>query len=1145
MSGSEPVTGVTSARLQSLTAYLMLRRGTPHARSHVAAIFWPESSDGQARTNLRKLVLELRRVIPSVDRHLHTTEHTIEWLAASPLTLDVDEFTGEIGPGASLVGLRRAVAAYRGDLLPQCYDDWIIPERERLRQAYMDVLDRIMVLLERRREYTEAIRYGRLLLQHDPLQEATARNLMRLHALMGDRTGAVRVYHACVTVLQRELGVSPSQATHEAYERLLAAAPSGAPSDATPPAAQPAMVGRLAEWEGMQRAWQAAAAGSARVVVLRGEAGVGKSRLAEELLDWTVRQGIATARARCYAAEARLAYAPVTSLLRSRPLPALPPESRRDLSRLLPEFLAEEPTIATQGPVTEGWQRQRLFESLARALLADQPLLVVVDDLHWCDEESLEWLHYTIRHEPGARVLLVVTVRPEEVGDDHPLHRTLASWRHSGLLDEIDLGPLDRGDTARLAAAVVDAPLDDEAAARVFGETEGNPLFTVEIARAGLIRRGQVVGGALPSKVQEVIRARLDRLTPAARDLAAMAATFGRSFTFRLLAQASGEEEGALIERLNELWHRRIIREHEADAYDFSHDKLREVAYAGQSEPVRRWRHLRVAETLEAYRADLDEWSGQIGRHFERAGVPDRAVPYYERAAENARRIYANDAAVAHYERLLALVRGTHRITIMRRLANVWQQTGRWAQAEDSLRRALALAEEESDVAARAECQVGLGLVLRLRGQYAQALAVLAEAQAVFESTGPSRGLARAIGNTGVVHYEMGDYAAALRCFERQGEIASAIGDDAELSTSLRDRGLVSWSLGDYDRALSFHQQHLDMASARGDRRGVDGMNALNNLGLVRRALGDLTGALTNHRESLDIARDIGNRRGIGVALGNIGIDHEEQGNYDEAFRCLAQQLAIAAELGDRRSVGHAMWHLGNLYEAVGRTGDAEHCFGHQLSVATEIEDRPVVAIALGNIARLRAAGGHDREAERLYRQSLALLTELRLPHYQAEVRYRLADLCFRLGQAAEARKEVDSALALAKGIGRTPIVFACELLDVKLRRVEGSNDVTAAERALRMLLWRYPERRFSTPTWYELWRLTGADEPRQLAVAGYRDLFDRVPRTEYRARYDALTGARLPDPPTLPELASILPEEPDLASALRRADRFLVRTAG
>ena len=251
----------------------------------------------------------------------------------------------------------------------------------------LEALERLTLLLEQQREYTEAIQAAQKLLRHDPLHEATYRHLMRLHALSGDRAAALRTYHTCSSVLERELATEPSPATREVYESLLRKDSSpDRPATSMPTliAAAP-LVGRYQEWARLQEVWQTAVARGPHLVLLAGEAGIGKTRLAEELLDWVARQGITTAVARCYPAEGDLVYAPVASWLRADSLridlTGLADVWLAEVARFVPELLTEKPGFPPPGPLTERWQRQRLFEALARAVLAaPQPLLLLLVD---------------------------------------------------------------------------------------------------------------------------------------------------------------------------------------------------------------------------------------------------------------------------------------------------------------------------------------------------------------------------------------------------------------------------------------------------------------------------------------------------------------------------------------------------------------------------------------------------------------------------------------------------------------------------------------------------------------------------------------------------------------------------------------------
>ncbi len=741
------LSAVNTPRLQALLTYLVLHRHAPQARRHLAFLFWPDSTEAQARTNLRHLIHELLHALPDAERFLCTDTHTVQWRPEGPYRLDVAEFDALSGSDQE-ADLRRAAGLYGGDLLPGCYDDWIVPERERLRCAYATALERLAALAEDRGDMPAAIAYARRLVEHDPSHEPAYRSLMRLHALNGDRATALHVYHTCVTVLRRELGVPPDGVTRRLHEQLLNADAAAAPVPVRPVAATFPLVGRAAEWAQLQAAWRSAAEGRPQMALIVGEAGIGKTRLAEELETWAARLGIVTASARGYAAEGALPYAPVAAWLRARPLPPLEPVWLTELARLLPELLTTQPALRAPEPLHQAWQHNRLFEALARGVLCCQrPRVLVLNDLHWCDGDTVEWLHYLLRFEPGPPLLIVTTLCLGESWTPE-LTALLAALRRDGLLTEIELGPLDAGATAALVGHVTGRPLDAGLADLLFQGSEGNPLFVVEMAQAGLAqsdaggRERQTAAHAqamtaapqpLPAKVRQVIERRLDQLSPAGRELAELAATIGRQFDFDVLSAAAELGEAALVQSLDELWQRRIIREQGGGGYDFSHDKIRETAYNGVSQARRRLLHRRVAQALtKLHPEDLDAVSGQIGRHYELAGLPAPAVAHYRRAAEASERVYANADAILHYRRaliLLANLPGERKTSavLWERLGDILQLTAQHEAARAAYRQALDPVNA-LDRTAQARLLLKLGTAWREERHYDQAQQALDEA---------------------------------------------------------------------------------------------------------------------------------------------------------------------------------------------------------------------------------------------------------------------------------------------------------------------------------------------------------------------------------------------------------------------------------
>ena len=415
--GEQLVVSVNTSRLQSLLAYLLLHGDAPQPREQLAFILWPESNEPQARTNLRQLIHHLRRALPAECCFLTADNHTVQWRRDPACSVDVHEFDAAIARASGpeeLQALEEAVRLYQDDLLRGSYDEWLQPKREHYRRQLASVLNRLVPLLEERGDYLAAIRHAERLVALDPLRESHHQLLIRLHTANRDRAGALRAYHQCMRVLRRELGVDPAAATRELYDHALKAEPLGPARAELPPAAQSSsLVGRKREWDRLVECWRLAEQGETRLALLLGEPGIGKSRLAEELHDWCARSGGAVARARCYAAQGQLAYAPIAEWLRAAPLRAacarMPQSQLAELARVLPEILVENPAIQRPGPLTESWERHHLYESLTAAFAkAARPLLLWIDDLQWCDPDSFEWLHAFFRSDavaadPGAR----------------------------------------------------------------------------------------------------------------------------------------------------------------------------------------------------------------------------------------------------------------------------------------------------------------------------------------------------------------------------------------------------------------------------------------------------------------------------------------------------------------------------------------------------------------------------------------------------------------------------------------------------------------------------------------------------------------------------------------------------------------------
>lgn len=658
----QPVEAFGAPRLQRLLASLSLTPHTAVPRSRVAFRLWPGSSEPQAHTNLRKLLHDVRRAAPGIEEHLDIDQQGLGWRAGSSVSVDLVDFLEATEVGDD----RAAVAAYGGDLLPDCYDDWVLEERRRLRAMAGEALDRLATAAERRGDARGALAHATARLELDPLWEPAHQRLMRAHAQLGNRGEALRVYHRCAEVLQAELGVEPDPSTRRVYEQVRGGdgAPSPGPGGGAL-AASAVLVGRASELAEAVSVWDEAASGRARLLLVTGEPGVGKTRLAEELAR-VVRPQATIGRARAYEAAGRLPWGPVTEWLRT-------PEIRSSLARVAPAWRAELEVLLPElgdgqagrehrqglgaGAGADPAARRRLFDAIAEALpTADRPLLLVIDDLQWCDRDTLELIGFLLSSRPASPLLVAGTARDEEITDGHPLTSVVGGLGRNDAVRELALAPLDPAGTMELARRLTAAELSPHDADRFWRETAGNPLFVVEASRAISTRGGPSPSGWLAPTIRSTINSRLDRLSDVARPVAELAAVWGRQFSLDALAAAGEGDEGETSDAVDELWRRRIVRERHG-SYDFTHDTIREVAY-GQLGPARRRQlHCRVADALSArHGTEPGPHSAELAGHLEAAGRTTEAAEAHRHAAAHAAAVFALDEAIASARRGLALL---------------------------------------------------------------------------------------------------------------------------------------------------------------------------------------------------------------------------------------------------------------------------------------------------------------------------------------------------------------------------------------------------------------------------------------------------------------------------------------------------------
>ncbi|MBI3242796.1 MAG: AAA family ATPase [Chloroflexi bacterium] len=728
----------------ALLIYLALEGGE-QPREHLAALLWPEAkpersyaslrntlghlqsalrqASGQAQTNYLSVTHNALGLNPDADIHLdlHTVERAYTQARADRSSRTLPEGS------ASLLLLQSSAACYRGDFLAGFslgdapgFDDWAAVQREAWRRRLGLILDRLSEIQFARGELASTAETASLWIALDGLNEVAYRRKMRAHFAAGERGQALETYDACRAVLAAELSIEPGPDTEALAARIRTQHPlshSVSQLDRldTPVAfLESLFAGRAAEYQVLVERYGYAATGQPQVVTLRGEAGIGKTRLAEEFLTWAVAQGAETLHGRAFESGSRMSYQTLIEAFR--------PRLERDnalkdwlgeawlapLSQLFPELrdrYPELPLAQLKAPA----DRTQLFESLVRLTLAlaNPPLLVLfVDDMQWADSATLDLLQYAVRRwrESAARILLLVSLRSETLPPSaRPERPSLLAWlaqveRELGLY-HLALEPLSERDTVQMVLSMLAPPAADFAQ-WVFNETRGQPFYLMETLK-DLLERGALhpkrqadgkwafevdaehdLGHAVrvPSTVRAVIRSRLNRLSPKAFTLLAAGATLEHRLTFERLCAIANVAEDMGLAALDELVSGQLLLEvaqpGDASAYVFAHQMIWDVVYTEAGDARRRLFHRRALDVLEAAR----EPAAVLAYHALAAGLAEAAFRYSLAAGQEALRLSAAGEAVVHFEkaRQLAQEASLAGVAVEAHLRDLYLQLG-WA----------------------------------------------------------------------------------------------------------------------------------------------------------------------------------------------------------------------------------------------------------------------------------------------------------------------------------------------------------------------------------------------------------------------------------------------------------------------------------
>ncbi len=982
---------IPTGQPRTLLTYLLLQPGHAALRATLVEELWPNSPAERGRRYLSDALYRLRRtldpapIVADAERIALDMEHA--WW------VDVWAFYAAASsddPDQRIASLE----VYRPTLAPEISDHWILVQRVRVQERFVQTALDVAVTAELAQAYGRAESIYRRTLDVDPLLESAHRGLMRTLARTGQLAAALEHYDKLVDQLEREVAVPPSSETRLLADQLFQELDLARHRLETRSIRR--LVGRGDERTRLLTALDQARAGKAGVVVLLGEAGIGKSALLHDLAHaadwrgWQIHWGISPDDL------SPAPYAPLTSALHD----ALPEPRAAQLSTTLPPIyhdLLARLFTQLQRPSTlpvAAFEPKRLPQALAQLMYALQeiaPLLLLLDNVQWGDPALWQLLNELIPLLHQQRTLLVLSAQPELLQSDASIWTQLERWDREGMAHVIalaGLAPTALGELATLhqttlADGALSPPLTADESLTLHTASGGNPLLALEILAAGT---PHALLESRPAIATLVIQ-RLRRLSAGARQAVGLAAILGSQVDYtqwQTLWQEENPYGSDLAPQAAELERAAVLQIHRS-GYTFAHDTLHAVALSEMDERSRRRGHAAALALLEESSQAQPVDALRLLYHAQGGADRSAIVRYALRAGEEALNAFAFARAEIHFTLVLAQMivdapehepvvdEGQRFMALLGRIQArhvLAKREGELADLE-SIRRLplhhtqptvvltrwaeyhLTVAEME---AAQSSAEQALTLTDALDGPQAAALYLimariardrsllplaqqeLTTARGLYEANGDAWGVAMTTDLLGGLAWDQGDYARAALLHAEAADSFQAIGDQIHEAQSLNNLGSTYWELGRYADARATHERSILVCRELGNKLS-EGDN-IDNLGGVAWVLGDYTLAIRQYRAALDLREAINDRWGVAISLSNLASAYRMQGAYAQALDYYQRSLPHYEHVGRKRGKAYVIEGEGQTLLAMGQLDEAWARLQEAFALRSDIGDR-------------------------------------------------------------------------------------------------------------------------------------------------------------------------------------------------------------
>jgi len=1052
---SVPLPSLSISR--KLLVYLFLHKEQVHPRSRLLFILAPEQPESRGRRILSRALWDLRRALPielieaqgdhiQIDEKLPIWIDTISFSQAAAEQLKAKELTSE-----DAEAIRESIAFYRGELLEGFYDDWVFTRRDAFKEHYLQMLWRLSMWEKQQGNYQEALDCLHPLVEAEPLRESGHREMMRLYLALGRPDAALQQYETCCRVLEEEFGLEPEEETLQLAEKLKARSQQS-PSrqlDTKPKAIaiesteEMPLIGRAQEREQILLCLEEVMAGKGGVLLLEGEAGIGKTRLLREIANDANWRGIQVLWGHHDSQAQRTLYAPFVEALRG----GLSPMRARQLhgllsplwlalvGRLLPEladWLPEIIEIPDLSPEEETLRTQEAFIQFFRTLSQLSPTLIFLEDLHWADETTFELLSLFAQQLEQSRILIVGSYRGIDAREKPHIWKNIQAIDRAGVLLRLELHPLPSNATSELIRSGLGTRRElPELEARLFRETEGNPLFILEVLRALYNDKAIYRNDAgewrtelkdatdstaaplpMPKIINEVIVKRLGTLGELGRQVLEIFAISGRAFSLQLLMEVTHRSPEELFSTLAMLLQRHFLEETATD-YRFYHDKIRQVVYESLPQNARIRLHSQVLQALHT--SPFIE-STTLAFHAEQSQQYEQAIQYHIQAGQKEARVHSYKTALHHYESASALVDKSELsnemlFSLFDEYESILDILGLRQQQEVALTQLMKLTEAQEQK--QPEVRQKRGWFYYKTGRWVQAeqdaksLLVPDAKSSPLDKAHACSLLGTSLSSRGMWEEGRDQLHKAIESYQEHQEFVGEAEARVALAQNYLHAGRQSKSLHEAKRAQALYKQA---------NHTMGQVHVLSRLISIYRNEGKLEEATQCSLEALDLAEKTGYRRGEAEVLCSSGFLLWSQGKIAQMVEFLQRCIEICHLIQDQRLKANAQLQLAEPYRLIlGDFQKTEQILTEALSDARNRRNTAAESQILAQFADLHRRQGNPDKVSECLEKCYTLNMRNNNPKNQIQQLTRgWAPFALSQGLPQEAMRHVESARNLS-----------------------------------------------------------------------------------------------------------------------------------